>query len=336
MTKKRLFPLVCNKRFWRGLNPEDYEIWIEQLFQHYRTKGFPYFPFDDLTLDRELKKLVLFDYRKLIDHQNKTIRQSMHGLSWAWPFFPHSWEVRCGKQKTPWEVFNDDDLFKQVIRKRTQIGDNMSDAGIRKILKIFSGAQSVSNFRPTAAACVYSIFCDRGDVVWDMCAGFGGRLLGAFLLDLNYIGTDPSSHTYRGLRLMAKKLGMDSQLWKIGSESYLPEAHSLDFCFTSPPYFDNEVYAQEETQSCIKYPNPNKWMDHFIGRTFFNCFIGLKPGKFMAINIADVRSFKDLEKQLCNKAQEIGFIWVDTWFLQLSRLGGTGYKTESIFIFQKP
>lgn len=60
-------------------------------------------------------------------------------------------------------------------------------------------------FTPTAAAAIYHKFLpEEGGVVWDMSAGFGGRLLGALACDRvdKYIGTDPNPLSVDGLREM--------------------------------------------------------------------------------------------------------------------------------------
>lgn len=59
--------------------------------------------------------------------------------------------------------------------------------------------QSVSNFRPTSAKYFYNKYGNNG-VVWDMCAGWGGRLFGFLSSNCNtYIGTEPCEKTYNGL-----------------------------------------------------------------------------------------------------------------------------------------
>ena len=108
---------------------------------------------------------------------------------------------------------------------------------LRQSLKIYSGTQAVSNFRPTAAKLIYEKF--GGDVIWDMSCGWGGRLIG-FLASSRkkYIGTEPSSRTYDGLIKIKKDfeyLGKEVEIQKLGSEVFQPDKESLDVCFRSPP-----------------------------------------------------------------------------------------------------
>ena len=158
---------------------------------------------------QELLDLLVADHAGIIDAKGR-IKQTMHGLALAWHYQPLAWTVRCGNRKTPIELFKNDLLLFKAIERRTKLGNAFSDSGMRKILRSFSGPQSVSNFRPTAAAAIYHRLLpeEGGVVVWDMSAGFGGRLLGALTCDRveRYIGTDPSTYAMDGLREMAAEL----------------------------------------------------------------------------------------------------------------------------------
>ena len=211
------------------------------------------------------------------------------------------------------------------------------------MLKIYTGVQGVSNFRPTAAACIYDKFAKDG-VVWDMSCGWGGRFLGAIAGGVKmYIGTEPSSETFDGLTRLAIDYGapINSQLYRLGSEDFKPDKNSLDLCFTSPPYFDLEKYADEETQSYMKFDNKEAWVEGFLRPTFENCYYGLKPDKHMIINIADVKGKHNinLEEETIRVAKEVGFKMVRAWFLALSNINlrdkGKKFKYEPIYLFIK-
>jgi hypothetical protein len=333
--------LFINKKIWNNFSEDEMLKYRLDVFNYYREQGFPYFKNDKEFRDNEFRKLNNYDFRKVIDYDNKIIKQTMHGLSLAWSYMPHSWEIVCGNMKTPFDVFHNDDLFKKVIEKRTKMGDNISDNGIRKMLKMFTGTQSVSNFRPTAAAAIYSLFCNEGDLVWDISSGFGGRLLGAQLAKVNYIGTDPSTLTYNGLKLLKKDYcnEINVEINKLGSEEYKPKKESLDFVFTSPPYFNWEKYSNEDTQSFKKFDTKEKWLKGYLLKTFQNSFEGLKNSANMAINIANTKNFKNLEEETIKIAEEAGFKLVDIWKLALSNPNmknkKDSFKYEPIFIFKK-
>lgn len=325
-------------------DPQKIEETTNEIFKHYRENGFPFFNLNSDEKLIEFNKVKKYDYSNIhLNGDPKTIKQIMHGLSLAWNRFPHAFDVKCGKMRTPMEVFTDDEMFRKVITKRIKLGDNISDNGIRKMLKVFSGTQAVSNFRPTTAKFIYDKFAGDG-VVYDMSSGFGGRLVGAMASDRvkEYIGVEPSTRTFEGLQKLILDLkedcGIDKkiQIQKTGSEVFSPKAleRSVDLCFTSPPYFDMEKYSDEDTQSYIKFPTRQKWMDEFLMKTMDNCYDMLKDDGYLIVNIADVRTYPDL----CNDFLErMSIKWdlKDTYKYALSGLFKYGFKYEPIYVFKK-
>jgi len=322
-------------------------------FEHHRREGFPVYSLKRDEKRQELLELLLANHAGLIDTRAR-IKQTMHGLALAWHYHPLAWTVRCGNRKTPIEVFTNDESFLKAIERRTKLGNAFSDGGLRKILRTFSSTQSVSNFRPTAAAAVYHrLLPDGGGVVWDMSAGFGGRLLGALVCDRvdRYIGTDPSTYAVDGVREMAEELvpmaaqlgrrTLDVELHQVGSEDFLPERNSLQLCFSSPPYAGWEQYSHEPTQSHIKFPTQQEWLHGFIGATLRNCAHGLKRNGILAINIAAVAAYPNLAKAFLRFAEDNGWRLVETLHLQLSKMvglkhiGKSAFKSEPIFVFRK-
>lgn len=244
---------------------------------------------------------------------------------------------------TPFEVFNNDDMFMKVIEKRLKMGTFISNAGIMKMLKMYSNTQAVSNFRPTAAAALYDKYAPNGKV-WDMSGGWGGRMLGAIISSVDtYIVTEPSSLTHKGLTEIAGDYGTKKKisLSMSGSEDFLPKKESLDLCFTSPPYFDLEKYSNEETQSYVKYGDKISWLYDFLYETFENCYYGLKDDCYMLINIADPKKNNNisLEESTIELAKVVGFKHVDTLKLALSNPNmknrTSAFKYEPIFVFKK-
>jgi hypothetical protein len=327
----------------------DIEYGTEIIFRYYRKYGFPHYTIRDDEKYKHIKKLKKFNVDTIF-LDNKIV-QTMHCLRLAWTYFPHFWEVRCGGAKmSPMEIFLDDDKLKSTIRKtwnfelkhyKGEEGRNKNkfhENRFRQSLKIYSGTQSVSNFRPTAAKLIYEKF--GGETIWDMSCGWGGRLLG-FLSAKNtkhYIGTEPSTKTYDGLLKMKKDfsyLGKQVDIYKLGSEEYKPKKESLDLCFTSPPYFDTEKYSDEDTQSFKKFPTEDGWVNGFLKKTMENCYYGLKKDSYMLINIANTPKYKFIEDETIRISKELGFTQEDTVQLTLSSVMGAGYKYEPIFVFRK-
>jgi hypothetical protein len=308
------------------------------------TEEFPYYPTDDVWRREEFSKFIQYQGNLWDD---KIIKQTMHGLALSWSYMPHAFDVQCGKMNTPLQTFLKDK--EKIKKKMEQLGHVDSPSGLRKALKVMSGSQGVSNFRPTAAQAVYEKFMPDGGTTWDMSGGYGGRLLGAIKTHINYIATEPAKETFDGLTQIAKDWGNQSNLFGIeqrleiiqsGSEDYVPKEDSLDLCFTSPPYFDTEKYSNESTQSYIKFPKKVDWLEGFLRKTIQNCARGLKKNRYLIINIANVSSFDTLEEETGNIVMSEGFEYLDTFQLSLSKMPGKNlqgdmFKYEPVFLFRK-
>lgn len=320
---------------------DDVESALEIIFQYHRKNGFPHYNISKHKRLQQLKSLKSFDEQTLL--KDGKINQTMHGLSLAWTYFPHWVEVICGNNKLkPIEYWEDDTKLKEIIKKtwdwQIKHGNGSFTLNrLRQNFKIYGGNQSVSNFRPSAAKFIYNTYGNEG-TVWDMSCGWGGRMIGFLSSNCKkYIGTEPSTKTFKGLERLKLELNQDKeiQLHQLGSEVFKPEKETVDLCFTSPPYFDTEKYSDEETQSFKKYPTEKGWVNGFLKDTISNCYYGLKKGGKMMLNIANTPRYKTIEGETIRLSTEIGFTHVDTLYLILSSVAGKGEKLEPIFIFEK-
>ena len=319
---------------------------LKEAHDTIKSKGFPYYPKDEKWRNNIYNMLLSFRRDTMIDHKNKVIGQSTHGLNLAWSFMEHAWGIKCGKMKTPMEVWNDEEHLTKGINKiltgtffKKKPLHDITDSDMRSMLRRYSGTQMVSNFRPTAAAALYDIFVEKDSplegttagLVWDPSMGYGGRLLGAIAAGVNYIGTAPCIPTYDGLQNILMDYGHKHKQYSLlrqGSETYIPEENSLDFVFTSPPYFGWEAYGDEPEQSSIKFNTSDMWKEHFLKKTIANAYKGLKPGKHLALNVANTKQYKTFEEDTVQLAIDCGFEHTDTWWLSLStQQGGSEIST---------
>ena len=319
---------------------------IMDVYTRFKEKGFPYYSTDKKWRDEKFNILTSTKLESIIDRRQKIIKQNPNGLSLAWSYMEHAWGIKCGKMRTPMEIWEDEEHLKKGINKilsgtffTKREHYEVSDSDMRSMLRRYSGTQMVSNFRPTAAAAMYNIFCDvdsplegtTAGTVWDPSMGYGGRLLGAILAGVNYIGTDPCIPTYEGLVKILADYGHQDKKYSLlrqGSETYIPEDESLDFVFTSPPYFGWEAYGDEPEQSSIKFDTSYMWREGFLKKTIANAHKGLKTGKYLALNVANTKQYKTFEEDTVALAKSVGFEHTDTWWLSLStQQGGSAVST---------
>src|SRR5690606_31702946 len=107
------------------------------------------------------------------------------------------------------------------------------------------------------------------------------------------------------------------------SEKYRTHKESIDFAFSSPPYFDLEKYTDEETQSYIRYNNINKWFEGYVVPTIRNIHHMLKNECYYAVNIADFGNGKKSKIEIVDRwieeSEKIGFELVDTIYMKIQR-----------------
>ena len=209
-----------------------------------------------------------------------------------------------------------------------------------------------TNFRPMNAKAVYERFCPEGGVIYDYCTGFGGRMLGALSSKKNfsYVGTDPNTETMYHLHQLADYIeqvtGRENsyELHCCGSEVFRGPANSVDFAFSSPPYFDLEVYSDEPTQCYNKFPKLKDWLEGYVRETIKNIVHMLKPGAVYAVNIADFTSGGSVVAYVdewIRISGEEGAPLFDTVYLGVTARAGSKeqaageLKKENILIFKK-
>lgn len=335
--------VFINSRKWNTFSPQELADYKEDCFHYWRQAGFPFYKLSSDEKQKHYQTMLRYPYAGLL--RDGVIYQTMHGLSVAWSYHPHAWSVQCNGKPSPIDNFKHDDRLREVINKIITEYPNMSESKMRKVLRVYSGSQSVSNFRPTAAAVLYNTFCPEGGTVWDMSTGYGGRLLGALICPKvrRYIGSDPCTASTYGNQQMAHEMNhrdMAVELYNVPAECYLPDPQSIDFAFTSTPYGGTEHYSNEQNQSYIKFPSSGIWMDGFMRRVLANVAYGLKPNGVLAINLADVKTHPTLTEDFLKMAKEDGWELIETLQLALSpmpgiRKPGQKYKHEPIFVLKR-
>jgi len=272
-----------------------------------------------------------------------------------------------------------------------QKGQKLFPIGLKAFRVSFS--QYAVQFPPLVAKYVYEKYTEpwkyeKSIYVWDPSAGWGGRLLGALAVEdsrhLTYLGNDPNTdhnttpgrtkyhEVYDFYCEHVRKGGMwgldhnHFQFWQLGSEDMQHDRlfkrfrGKLSLVFTSPPYFAKERYSDDATQSCNKFSGYDAWRDGFLIPTLKTAVEWLRPGGYLAWNVADVEFGSEvlpLEEDSRKYLESAGMQYVETVKMALSQMPGshriceeTGLpktrnycrdgkhylKYEPIIVYQKP
>ena len=293
---------------------------------------------------------------------------SAPGVHLIWSFNAHAWHVRKAKDcKAGWqqraprpsaaEAFESNAVFRaRCLRALLEVhgdaaldGGADADARLRQCAVRLSGSW-VLTFQPLVAAALVRRYGGAGGVVYDPCAGWGGRLLGAAVAGAAaYIACEPAARTHAGLAALAEQYagGMRVQLERRGAEDFQPAAGSVDVALTSPPYFNLELYSDEPSQSHVKYPTAEWWTTQWLRRVVERTYTALKPGGYFLVNVANNRQLLeggcDLEGATQASAAHAGFEAHGCLrMLKPTAPGVDGAATRSvdsaepIYVFRKP
>ena len=139
---------------------------------------------------------------------------------------------------------------------------------------------SVVIFRPSTAKFIYKYY--NATNVLDFSAGWGGRMLGAFALNIGYTGIDTNINL---------KEGYDKFIFKTGKENLKMIYQNCldvdlskieyDLVLTSPPYENVEIYENMKL-----FKNQNEFYIDFLIKMIDRCLYYIKNNGWVCINIS--------------------------------------------------
>jgi hypothetical protein len=243
----------------------------------------------------------------------------------------------------PLDQFDQDPVFRarlDVLSKDPGKGSKGNHARRLRDL-IWKTTRECTQFKAVLAVDVLLFF--RATRVLDPCAGWGDRLLAALAVSHveRYAAWDPNADLKPGHDAMIRDLTrqepesyLPEKLCTVSYEAFetaeLPAGETFDLVFTSPPFFDFEVYPGPD-QSVARYPEFLDWFKSFLLASLAKAWAVLQDKGHMVIHLADVGN-----RQLC----EPMCLWA------LAELPGCQYhgtlasvgraeKPKPLFVFQK-
>lgn len=321
----------------------DREEIVDEAFQYYRLAGFPY---PTLEYHEQLQELNKLASRPLDD---KLLRST---LAYRVPdsYHTHRLHAHAHNKISPLTAYEDDEKLRIAIDKQID-QDQFVRTGYIPMLSLVRGAQACANFRPAFAMWLYLKWGVPGVPVLDTSTGYGGRLIGWHCSQLGgrYIGIDPNTATHQANERMVSALKIPNvRLINKPAEDVnrreIPDG-CAGFAFTSPPYFKKELYADEDTQSWVRYGTHEEWLDGFLRRMLELQWRALKPGSKNVVIIEDVKinnKMFPLVDPTLELAEAIGFTLFDRAEFRIPQkmmpAGGEeeDQRAESVLVFTRP
>lgn len=264
---------------------------IDWVFNFYRNKGFPYYKDSYQNMINTFSKLENENPNKILNINENIKNYNSIGTNIIKNFADTKLSTaHVNKSLSSLDVFNSDDLFIKVLKNRMGFNKmnngrpyiySISDLTIRNGIVASGLSMNISNFKPLIAKYIYKTYCN-GNKVFDFSGGWGGRLLGAISLGLEYSAIDPL--TYDILNNISSFLNKKAIIQKGISEDFSNlTLEKYDMAFSCPPYFDVEEYSKEDSQSYIKYNNYNLWLEKYWENTVKNCYEILNNNAIFAV-----------------------------------------------------
>lgn len=322
-------------KYVKTLDLEGRKALIEPLFHIFRDQGWLY-PDNTTKLKNSYQKLCKWNPNLNSDEliNNNSLATDIC------KFFCHKfYDATEHGQSTMQEVFNDDIKLKKLIWNRlgldwweVESNDETFNISFKMLIQGMRSSRlvpSISMFKPNISKYLCIKYSQENDTVYDYSVGWGGRMLGAASCNRKYIGVDP--WTTDEVQKMAEYFDLKNiTLINDISENIRLNENSIDLSFSSPPYFDQEVYSLDKSQSY------NNGTDYFYNiywkNTLENIKYMLKPGKWFGLNITNNHI------KMLNMAQEIfgeykEIIKLKTIRNHLTKSAGI-VKYEPIYMFQ--
>jgi|TARA_R110000787_G_C13387878_1_gene442380 hypothetical protein len=249
----------------KPINKHLHKVTIEDIENH------------KIITDKELDA----DIQNILKYPADSNRNSFYGNPFLYHFQLKNL-LKCRRDKGPtiYEIFGDDEgrdkLLSQTLKKNR--GGRTAAGNVYECFRINKG--SIVMFKATTAKYLYKKYNAKS--VLDPTAGWGGRMLGAWALGIDYIGMDLNTEMSPAYDKMINKLRdtKDTKMDMIFGDCLLQDfsKFNYDMVLTSPPYINMEVYEhmpkwQSDEDYYLKFLIPlwDKCMTNMVsGHVCFN------------------------------------------------------------------
>ena len=271
------------------------------------------YPYEHLDMP---SPMIMFENLKSHVHQVSTEKYILQGNRHHDPLYQKGYVSITSAES---DIFTKDgisDHFNEVVRLSGSVKkhsspldwwrmnghlyEEMSTQKKRDI--IWQNNKWPTRFRPSWVRTIIQIlYPDEsyvGKTMLDFSAGWGDRLIGAISLGMKYLGYDPNVRLADGHTDMIYTFGDPDEhqiIYKPFETSILPNK-KFDIVFTSPPFFNLESYNNDKTQSTVRYPNFNDWVDMFLLRSIKKAWNALTKGGYFIIHLSDSPQYPSVER----------------------------------------
>ena len=260
--------ILNKKHALKNLSDAEFEAILPQLATELESHGVLRETYSDADIRKDWTLLLKKDVTTNLLNISAT---EVAGMKVLRKHMRHFHSVRNYKGQSVESLWTRPCLEKALRFNRAQHSTPYASEIIRS-LSFANGLGKVTMYRPLMAKKVVSYLADKDKLkdvrILDVCAGWGGRMIGAMsaergggggdpqgtgrgALKVHYTGIDPCAKTYEALRAIRDELGLTNVtlINKPAEVALQQELGTYDIALTSPPYYNLELYSDEPTQS---------------------------------------------------------------------------------------
>jgi hypothetical protein len=246
-------------------------------------------------------------------------------------YFSEECRVKCSFRDLPPPIKKFQEL------RENPIFDSKNYSEIEDYL--YKNARGCNNFDVKVAFQIIKYLNPRH--ILDFSAGWGDRLVASMAHGCKYDGVDPSRCLHPKYKKIIRTLLPASKrslyrMYMKGFEDFEPKRGKYDMVFTSPPFFDLEIYEDSQYQSTSKFSSFHSWKENFLYKSLEKSVDCLEMEGIIALYITDYTSKNGKKIEYVGDAKkklsELGMTYQGN--ICFSNVNSKN-KTRVIYVWQK-
>ena len=308
-----------------------YQSWDDILL---RMKNLSKYKFQEVNEDFHMKNMDLFEIEKYYigdDNPRKFVvyftDDNYNTLNDIADYFTEPCRIRANVKYQD-SVYN---WWKQNNTKPEYKKKSKSE--LHEIIYV-NGPKQLTNFKPSNLAGIIEMFGSTR--ILDFSSGWGDRLAAAMAKGSQirrYVGVDPNPCLHPYYKKMIKVLNIYNvdinMIESMFETAQLPD-ETFDLVFTSPPYFDLEIYSENKHQS-HHHGSLQDWYNNFLMVSIKKSWNVLDINGVMALNINDFGNSRYVQ----NMIRDINYFIDSIYMGVIMYTSNTSNNPQPIWIWRK-
>jgi 16S rRNA G966 N2-methylase RsmD len=261
-------------------------------------------------LHQKSSQLKPFDNKYFIIYDPYSKTSNINNIT---DYFTESVRVKCAFKNhlSPLEYWTKNK--KTIINKLYQQHKKITIYNLRE--EIFFNYKLCNNFRITVCLAVLQHF--KAKKWLDISAGWGDRLLAAIFYNVSkYVSCDPNLDLHPCYQNIIDTFveRKDKHKFKIYPNGFLEinlSNQKFDIVFSSPPFFDLEIYSthKENSLASLTTKTEDEWIKHFLIPAIIKAYNHLKKNGIMVLYFGGSEKAIYAMQKLNNVMKYLGIIY---------------------------